>query len=531
MLNLSLETSSGPVLLRGLQLLNREEDNNFNNISRNSKADFSERKYKIETSLSKGISKFNFSLASLASVFRFFSGFGLMKELGEKTTKFVLSMACVLNGGLALLGGRSWDGLALLVEPILHSIFGKKEIDIGKNIVLAMSQMITANEGYVPRVLAGQKLSLQNFIADFKNNAAAFKRIISELASSSFGSKRRFLTGFSAPFVSDKLKRAFSAFNIYGAWESFKQIFNRPAGTTMREAYLMFMRRTGLFRLQEIFKGDAQRDKGHTHYLSSLALLGSSLLSTVMGSSQKKLAALVDFAANLFTSASIFGHPDTKRSVAGLSLGFSALSGALRSFFFSKNSLLDAVTGSFGLMGSMVHLNRTIQRTQESDLNYIPSEIPKTLSASVPGGQKIILQEKILREDLRKHPERVYLYADNLMKEGYGSQASEMRGEANAIAMPTMHTPYDDVAAYFSDKDYANNISEIDKAFAQIPSGRTIVIPAIKDKSGNLVISIGSGLAYMREKAYSTYCYLQSKLAELITSVYPESVPTSVAEH
>ncbi len=529
MLNLSLETCSGPVLLRGLQLVNREEDNHFNNISRNSKSEISESKYKVESNLSRGIAKFNFSLASLASIFRFFSSFGLMKELGIKSTKFVLSMACVLNGGLALLGGRSWDGLALLIEPVLHSIFGKKEIDIGKNIVLAMSQMIVANEGYVPRVLAGQKLSLQNFISDFKNNATAFKRIISELFSSGLGAKRRFLTGLSAPFIADKLKRASSAFNIYGAWESFKQIFNRSSGTTMREAYLMFMRRTGLFRFQEIFKGDAQRDRGHTHYLSSLALLGSSLLSTVMGSSQKKLAALVDFAANLFTSASIFGHPDTKRSIAGLSLGFSAITGALGSFFFSKNSILDAVTGSFGLMGSMVHLNRTIQRTQGSDLSYNSGAIPETLSSSAFGEQKVILQEKILREDLRKHPERVYLYADNLMKEGYGSQASEMRGEANAIAIPTMHTPYDDVAAYFSDKDYAKNVSEIDKAFAQIPSGRTIVIPAIKDQSGNHVVSIGSGLAYMREKAYSTYCYLQSKLAELITNVYPQSVPTSAA--
>ncbi len=530
MADLSLETSSGPLLLRNLQLINRSKDNDVDNIKRKDQANFSQAKYQLETNLSKEISRFNFSLASLASVFRFFSSFGLMKDFGAKVTKLVLSAACMLNGSLALLGGRSWDGMALFLEPVLHFLFRKSDIDVGNNIALAISQMIVANEGYVPRLFAGQKLQAKDFKNDLNNNAQAFKRICSELLSGGLGSKRRFFTGMTPTFIKEKLKRIASGFNIYGAWEAFKLIFNRSSSSPTREAYLMFMRRTGLFRLQEIFAGDSQRDRGHTHYLSSLALLGSSIFTTIFSGAQKKLAALVDFAANLFTAASIFGHPDTKRSVAGMSLGFSAITGALKSFLFARSSVLDALTGSFGLMGSMLHLNRTIQRTQENEVSYKTGTKTQLDAVTLAKKPEIILQEKIMREDLRKHPDRVYLYADNLMMDGYGSQAAEMRGEPNAIALPAMRTPYDDVDAYLSDKDYASNVAHIDQAFAQIPKDRSVVIPVTKDKDGRLTPSIGLGLAYMRDKAYVTYCYLQTKFAELIASMSPQSLsPSSVA--
>lgn len=112
----------------------------------------------------------------------------------------------------------------------------------------------------------------------------------------------------------------------------------------------------------------------------------------------------------------------------------------------------------------------------------------------------------ITRKDLKREPEKVFLFGDNLQRKGFGGQAKEMRGEPNAIGIVTKKKPSNSPDAFLSDDDYESNCDIIDADFAQIPREKIIVIPA----SG-----IGTGLARMVEKAPRTFEYLQRKLKEL----------------
>lgn len=47
-------------------------------------------------------------------------------------------------------------------------------------------------------------------------------------------------------------------------------------------------------------------------------------------------------------------------------------------------------------------------------------------------------QKRIYREDLRANPNRLYIFGDNLDRQGLGGQAGEMRGEPNAFGIATL---------------------------------------------------------------------------------------------
>lgn len=53
----------------------------------------------------------------------------------------------------------------------------------------------------------------------------------------------------------------------------------------------------------------------------------------------------------------------------------------------------------------------------------------------------IIKQKMIYRSDLRANPQILYIFGDNLMREGIGGQAKEMRGEPNAFGIATKRRP------------------------------------------------------------------------------------------
>ena len=119
---------------------------------------------------------------------------------------------------------------------------------------------------------------------------------------------------------------------------------------------------------------------------------------------------------------------------------------------------------------------------------------------------KLEIRERITREDVRAEPDKIFLFGDNLKESGYGGQAKEMRGEANARGIPTKKEPANRPTSFFTDKEFAANKNAIDEAFGKIPPGKTIVIP----KGG-----IGTGLASLEEKAPQTFAYLNEKLAEI----------------
>lgn len=116
------------------------------------------------------------------------------------------------------------------------------------------------------------------------------------------------------------------------------------------------------------------------------------------------------------------------------------------------------------------------------------------------------IAEKITRKYVKENPDKIFLFGDNVNQSGYGGQAREMRGEPNAIGIPTKHAPNTENWAYFTDKGLDENKEAIDKAFAKLakfPPDTIIVFP----KAG-----IGTGLAELNERAPQTFAYLQEKL-------------------
>src|SRR5687768_3383693 len=78
------------------------------------------------------------------------------------------------------------------------------------------------------------------------------------------------------------------------------------------------------------------------------------------------------------------------------------------------------------------------------------------------------IREHISREMVRGEKDKIFLFGDNLAGRGYGGQAKEMRGEENAIGIPTKKAPSNNPNAFFTDKEFAANKRAIDEAFAKI---------------------------------------------------------------
>jgi hypothetical protein len=108
----------------------------------------------------------------------------------------------------------------------------------------------------------------------------------------------------------------------------------------------------------------------------------------------------------------------------------------------------------------------------------------------------IIRQKFIHREDLKLNPSIKYLFGDNLMRQGLGGQAKEMRGEPNAIGIATKVAPSTGPMSYFSDDMYMEHVKTIlddmMPAIEHILNGGTLVIPTD---------GLGSGLSQLPARA------------------------------
>lgn len=119
---------------------------------------------------------------------------------------------------------------------------------------------------------------------------------------------------------------------------------------------------------------------------------------------------------------------------------------------------------------------------------------------------KIEHMQHITRSIVRANPNKIFLFGDNLIGIGYGGQAKEMRGEPNAIGIPTKKKPSMSPDSFFTDDEYDDNIKAMDKAFDKIPDNHTIVLP---------MAGLGTGLARLPQRAPKTFEYLCSKLMEM----------------
>ena len=108
----------------------------------------------------------------------------------------------------------------------------------------------------------------------------------------------------------------------------------------------------------------------------------------------------------------------------------------------------------------------------------------------------ILLQDRITRDELRRNPDRLYVFGDNLEQKGLGGLARECRGEPNAVGIPTKRAPSMEPGAFFQDADYDRWVMASGRAWDKIElailSGKTVVFP----KGG-----LGTGLAELPARA------------------------------
>ncbi len=102
-------------------------------------------------------------------------------------------------------------------------------------------------------------------------------------------------------------------------------------------------------------------------------------------------------------------------------------------------------------------------------------------------------RDHITRAMLKAEPDTLFVFGDNLARLGLGGQVKEMRGEPNAVGIPTKATPRMGDGAFFSDADFIQwaNAAARDVLRLCLHQG-TIVWPSA---------GIGTGLAQLEERA------------------------------
>ena len=93
----------------------------------------------------------------------------------------------------------------------------------------------------------------------------------------------------------------------------------------------------------------------------------------------------------------------------------------------------------------------------------------------------LIFQDLITENDLIFHPDRLYLFGDNELRQGRGGQARVCRGHANASGVATKRSPERTSDAYWNDAEFDHFIASIahdlTAAMLHILKGGTVVCP------------------------------------------------------
>ncbi len=116
-------------------------------------------------------------------------------------------------------------------------------------------------------------------------------------------------------------------------------------------------------------------------------------------------------------------------------------------------------------------------------------------------------REWITRGDLRREPDKLFVFGDNVQRRGHGGQAKEMRGEPNAVGIPTKWSPTMSPSAFFKNDDTNFFIAEASVDFRRLRDfSGTVVWPAD---------DIGTGLAQLQRRAPRIWRLIQGLRQEL----------------
>jgi len=120
----------------------------------------------------------------------------------------------------------------------------------------------------------------------------------------------------------------------------------------------------------------------------------------------------------------------------------------------------------------------------------------------------LIFQTHITRDDLRHNRHALYIFGDNLARTGLGGQAAAMRGEPNAIGLPTKRSP----SEFLHDSDLPGimrlNATPIETIISALRQHKAIIWPRL---------GIGTGFAQLELRAPQVAAYYTSLLEKIST--------------
>ena len=126
-------------------------------------------------------------------------------------------------------------------------------------------------------------------------------------------------------------------------------------------------------------------------------------------------------------------------------------------------------------------------------------------------GYRVVRMKWITRAIVREHRDYIFLFGDNIARRGLGGQAAAMRGEPNAVGIPTKKLPSNSDEAFFTDAELEQNKAAIDQAFEYLTRKSTALEQIIVMPANGL----GTGRAQLQNRAPLTFAYLQKRLEDL----------------
>jgi hypothetical protein len=116
----------------------------------------------------------------------------------------------------------------------------------------------------------------------------------------------------------------------------------------------------------------------------------------------------------------------------------------------------------------------------------------------------------ITRAMVRAEPDTLFVFGDNMERRGLGGQAREMRGEPNAVGIPTKRAPSMLFEAFVTDEDFdaakAAMMPAFDRLWVHAVAGGKIVWPSD---------GIGTGLADLQKRAPRIWALIEDYREQL----------------
>ena len=118
--------------------------------------------------------------------------------------------------------------------------------------------------------------------------------------------------------------------------------------------------------------------------------------------------------------------------------------------------------------------------------------------------------DNISREYVQSHPDEIFVYSENYLREGYGEESKEMRGEPNTVGIVTRKKSGTTEDSFFNDLEFEENKIKINEGIKEIISfideGKKINFPTQ---------GIGTDSSQLKLRAPKTYEFLIQTLKAL----------------